>query len=224
MSDSTARTAAGQAVAAQLKRDKVVAIFRGLPPERCRDAGLALFEAGLRSFEVTLNTDQALDGIRALRDALPAEAAVGAGTVLTADDVTAARRAGASFVISPDVDEPVVSRTLDEGMASVPGAFTATEVVRAWRAGAHLVKVFPVSPVGAEHIRQLRGPLADIPLLVSGGVDAGLAAECFAAGADAAGVGLPLFGVDPDSASVADITDAGRRFLQKAGAGQGSDR
>lgn len=215
MQGSEAEGSNAERVEDQLRRDRVVVIFRGLDPQRCRDAALALYEAGLRSFEVTLNSEHACEGIRALRAALPAEAAVGAGTVLTADDVGAAREAGASFVISPDLNEEVVARTLAEGMVSVPGALTATEVLRAQRAGAHIVKVFPLAPVGADYIRQLRGPIADVPLLVSGGVGAGLAAECFAAGADVAGVGLPLFDVDQNSASAGEITEAGRRFLAR---------
>lgn len=200
-----------------LHRDRIVVIFRGQAADRCLDAAQALHEAGLRWFEVTMNTRDAAATITRLRKELPEDTRVGAGTVVTAASVRAARDAGASFVISPHVDEDIITHAHDEGMLAVPGAFTATEIVRAQQGGADLVKVFPIRPVGADYIRQLRGPFNDIPFLVSGGVDARLARECFDAGAEAVGVGLHLFG-EGTTEKVADgLAAAGRRFLETTG-------
>ncbi len=203
-----------------LRTDRIVAIFRGLTMESTLAAAQGLYEAGVRWFEVTMNSADAVADIGALREKLPGDVAVGAGTVLAAGEVDQVAAAGASFVISPNVDEAVIARTRELGLASIPGTFTATEVVRAEAAGADAVKVFPVRPVGADYVRQLRGPLDSVPLLVSGGVGAELARECFDAGADCAGVGLGHFGVDvskPIESSA--VAAAGRRFLATAGVG-----
>ncbi|MBO0803195.1 MAG: bifunctional 4-hydroxy-2-oxoglutarate aldolase/2-dehydro-3-deoxy-phosphogluconate aldolase [Nocardiopsaceae bacterium] len=192
----------------------IVVIYRGLTPRQCLLATSILHEAGLRWFEVTMNSTTPLDTIRLLREEAPAGAHIGAGTVLDPDDVSRAADAGATFMISPHLDEKVVARTKDEGLISIPGAFTPTEMVRAVAAGADLVKVFPVRPVGAGYIKQVRAPLPDIPIFVSGGVDAALAAECFAQGAAVAGVGAQLLG--GDAAATGDrerLTLAARELL-----------
>lgn len=200
-----------------LHHDRVVIIFRGVGPQECLEAAEALHEGGLRWFEVTVNSPEAITAIALLKDKLPVDAAVGAGTVLTPDEARAACDVGASFVVSPNVDTEVIACTHELGMASIPGAFTPTEIVHAYREGADAVKVFPLRPVGASYVRQLRGAFADVPLLVTGGVDADLARQCFDAGADAVGTGLHLLGVDPtgplDPAAVA---AAARRFLSTA--------
>lgn len=139
---------------------------------------------------------QGLTGIESLRCKLPEDAVVGAGTVLKASHVQDAEWAGASFIVSPNTDASVVDAAKERDLVSVPGAFTASEVIQAEYAGADIVKLFPVRPVGADYIRQLRGPLGDTPLLASGGVDAELASHCFAAGCQAVGVGIHLLGVD----------------------------
>jgi 2-dehydro-3-deoxyphosphogluconate aldolase / (4S)-4-hydroxy-2-oxoglutarate aldolase len=180
-----------------LRRHPVMIIYRGFPPGECRDLTRVLYAAGLRLFEVTLNSSAALESIGLLRAEFGADVTVGAGTVLEETDVKRAADAGASFIVSPDVSEGVIARTREAGLASVPGAFTPTEVIRAMRAGADLVKVFPIRPVGAGYIRQLRGPLPGARLVATGGVDAALARECFEAGAAGVGVGAHLLGARP---------------------------
>ncbi|AXK31862.1 hypothetical protein DVA86_03570 [Streptomyces armeniacus] len=184
-----------------LERSRVLAIFRGQSPGQCADLAEGLYEAGIRLFEVTLNSADPFAGIAALRDRLGADARVGAGTVLTTGEVEQVADAGGRFVVSPDIEPGVVERTKELGMGSVPGALTPTEVLRAVRAGADAVKVFPVSSVGAGHIRQLRGPLPDVPYVATGGVDADLASACIDAGCAGVGVAVHLLGdpADPES-------------------------
>jgi 2-dehydro-3-deoxyphosphogluconate aldolase/(4S)-4-hydroxy-2-oxoglutarate aldolase len=171
---------------------QVVIIYRGLTPEETCAATEALLGEGLTAFEVTLDTPHALDAIAALADRFAPRARVGAGTVRSVADVKPAAAAGATFLLSPHLDPDVVSATKDAGLTSVPGAFTPTEAVRARAAGADLVKIFPIAPVGASYIRQMRQPLPDIPLLATGGVTATLGRQCLRAGCAGVGVGVGL--------------------------------
>ncbi|WP_419992673.1 bifunctional 4-hydroxy-2-oxoglutarate aldolase/2-dehydro-3-deoxy-phosphogluconate aldolase [Streptomyces boninensis] len=192
-----------------LERHRILTIFRGQPADQCVDLAEALYEAGIRLFEVTLNSAEPLAGIAAIRDRLGADARVGAGTVLTTGEVEQVADAGAQFVVSPDIDAGVVERTKELGMGSVPGALSPTEVLRAVRAGADAVKVFPISSVGAGHIRQLRGPLPDVPYVATGGVDAGLAEACIEAGCVGVGSSVQLFG---DPADIESVVRGAKRF------------
>jgi 2-dehydro-3-deoxyphosphogluconate aldolase/(4S)-4-hydroxy-2-oxoglutarate aldolase len=200
----------------------LVVIYRGLTTEQVCAATEVLVEVGIAAYEVTLNSPAALSSISALRERFGDAANIGAGTVRSVDDVKAAADAGAGYLISPNVDEDVVAATKAAGLVSIPGAFTPTEISRAWSAGADLVKVFPVAPIGTSYIRQIREPLDDIPLLVSGGVTAQMARECLDAGCACVGVGIGLF--DRTAASERDwrsVGDAARTYLRTM---QGADR
>jgi 2-dehydro-3-deoxyphosphogluconate aldolase / (4S)-4-hydroxy-2-oxoglutarate aldolase len=141
--------------------------------------------------EITMDAPDALDDIRW---AIDAGATVGAGTVLNIADAAAAIDAGAGFLVSPYLDEALVEWAAERGHPVAPGALTPTEVVRAWALGATAVKVFPASVVGANLLRELRGPLGHIPLMPTGGVNADNARSFIDAGAVAVGVGSWLTG------------------------------
>jgi 2-dehydro-3-deoxyphosphogluconate aldolase/(4S)-4-hydroxy-2-oxoglutarate aldolase len=176
----------------------LVVIYRGLTTNEVCAATEALLGAGVTAFETTVDSPDAFTSIAALHARFAGHALIGAGTVRDVDQVMAAADAGASFLLSPHVDPAVIAATKRAGLISVPGAFTPTEVVGAHAAGADVVKVFPIGPVGASHLTQLRGPLPDIPMLASGGVTADLGRECLAAGCVSVGVGLGL--IDPSAA------------------------
>lgn len=196
----------------ELKKHRVLIIFRGQGPQQCADIAETLYEAGVRLFEVTLNSADPYAAITAVRDRVGEDAMVGAGTVLTTDEVDRAAGAGAQFMVSPDVDADVIERTKSLDLGSVPGALSPTEVLRAVRAGADIVKIFPIRSVGADHVRQLRGPIPDVPYMGTGGVDTALARECIEAGCTGVGVGVHLLG-DP---SEPDSLAAGARLLADA--------
>jgi 2-dehydro-3-deoxyphosphogluconate aldolase/(4S)-4-hydroxy-2-oxoglutarate aldolase len=196
-----------------IREHRVMVIYRGQTPRQCLLATAELYRAGIRLFEVTLSGNDPLAVIKALHAEYGAEIPIGAGTVLTPEDVARAADAGARFMVSPNVDEAVVASTKEAGLVSIPGAFTPTEIVQAVRYGADVVKVFPISPVGADHIRQLRGPLPDVPMLATGGVDAKLAGECVRAGCDGVGVGIQLFGERALAGDPEALADGARRFL-----------
>jgi 2-dehydro-3-deoxyphosphogluconate aldolase/(4S)-4-hydroxy-2-oxoglutarate aldolase len=156
----------------------------------------AVLAAGLSIFEITMTVPDALSVIRSLADRFGGRALVGAGTVLSADDARACADAGAQFIVSPGLDVATIEAAHARGVAAMPGALTPTEVITAWKAGADMVKVFPCSALGgAKYIRALRGPLPQVKLLPTGGVNLSTVAEYVAAGANALGVGGELVDV-----------------------------
>ncbi|HXB34853.1 MAG TPA: bifunctional 4-hydroxy-2-oxoglutarate aldolase/2-dehydro-3-deoxy-phosphogluconate aldolase [Puia sp.] len=175
----------------QILRYKIVAILRGCAPERVMDIVAALTDGGIRLLEITLNSPGALDLIRRVAGTMGDRLLVGAGTVLTAAEAELAIDAGAKFILSPSLDVDTIQVTKELGAVSVPGAFTATEILMAWRNGADIVKVFPAS-VGASYLRDLRGPLPQIRLMPTGGVNLNNIREFRAAGAVAYGIGSAL--------------------------------
>lgn len=196
-----------------IQEHRVMVIYRGQTLKQCLELSAALHSAGIRLFEVTLNGVEPFTAIKALHDEYGGDLPIGAGTVLTADDVSRAADAGARIIVSPNLDEAVVTRTKDLGLISIPGAFTPTEIVRAMQSGADMVKVFPVRPVGADYIRQLQGPLPDVPMFATGGVDAELAGACMRAGCAGVGVGIQLFGERALGGDPAALAAEARRFL-----------
>lgn len=177
-----------------VREHRIIMIYRGVTPRHCLELTKILYDAGLRLFEVTLNSERPLESIRLLRDEFGADVRIGAGTVLDPDDVDRVADAGAGFVISPHLDTRVVARTKQAGLVAIPGTFTPTEIVQAVDSGADMVKVFPIRPVGLDYIRQLRGPLPDTPMVATGGVNAELAAGCLREGCVGVGVGAQLLG------------------------------
>jgi 2-dehydro-3-deoxyphosphogluconate aldolase/(4S)-4-hydroxy-2-oxoglutarate aldolase len=180
----------------------LVVIYRGLTTTEVCGATEALLGIGVTAFETTVDSPDAFASITALHTRFVRDARIGAGTVRTVDQVRAAADAGASFLLSPHTDPDVIAATKQEGLLAVPGAFTPTEVLRAHTAGADVVKVFPVGPVGATYLTQLRAPLPDIPLLASGGVTADLGRQCLAAGCASIATGLAM--IDPSATDARD--------------------
>ena len=170
---------------------RIVAILRGCDPDHIVSIAHALYTGGIRLLEITLNSPGALEAIGTVTAALGDKMIVGAGTVLDAAEATSAIAAGARFVLSPSLDLPTIRRTIDLGAVSIPGAFTATEILAGWRHGASIVKVFPAS-VGPAYFRDLRGPLPQIPLMPTGGVNLENIREFDKAGAVAFGIGSAL--------------------------------
>lgn len=183
---------AKEEVMARIRRGGVVAIMRHTEASLAVDAADALLRGGVDVVEVTLNTAGAAQMIRQLRERFGDAMLVGAGTVLSPAGVNQAIEAGAQFIVAPNTDPKVIALCNRHAVPAFPGAFTPTEVVMAWESGADAVKVFPVSTVGPRYIRDLRGPLPEIPLVPTGGVTAQNCAEFIKAGAVAVGAGSDL--------------------------------
>lgn len=176
----------------QIESTGVVAIIRASGSGELIDVVNALREGGLTCIEVTMTTPNALEVIRAAREKVGDAAAIGVGTVLDAETARAAILAGAQFVVAPIIDVPTVEICRRYSVPVMPGALTPTEIVRAWQAGADFVKVFPTGSLGAQYLKDLRGPLPQIKLVPTGGITLENAAEFIRAGASALGIGSAL--------------------------------
>jgi 2-dehydro-3-deoxyphosphogalactonate aldolase len=171
----------------------MVAILRGLTPDRALETGKALVEAGFRSIEVPLNSPQPFDTIKLLAAAHP-ECLVGAGTVLTPVDVNNVRGAGGKLIVSPNCDPQVIRHALGFGMRVMAGIATATEAFAAIQAGATELKLFPASTYGTSHLRALKSVLpAKVRVDPVGGIGSQDIAGWLASGADGFGFGGELF-------------------------------
>lgn len=172
---------------------EMVAILRGLTPARAPETGAALVAAGFRTIEVPLNSPDPLDSIRLLSGAHP-ECLVGAGTVLTTDEVDRVHGAGGRLVVAPNCDADVIRRALERGMRVMPGIATATEAFSALRAGATELKLFPASTYGVAHLRALKSVLPKhAKIYPVGGVGSQDIAPWLESGADGFGFGGELF-------------------------------
>jgi len=176
-----------------LAQERLLVIIRGADPDAAIETSLVLLRSGIRFLEVSLVTADALGVIAEVTRSAPDGAVIGAGTVLTRDDVTRAAQAGARFMVTPAVTESV-AESVALGIPVLAGAFTPTEVLTAMGLGATAVKLFPSALGGPAYLRALRDPLPDVPFVPVGGVDVVLAAEYLAIGAVAVGVGSPLVG------------------------------
>ena len=189
------QTVSNVAPPVELERSRTVAIMRRTDPKLACETVEALLAGGMQAIEVTFNSPGAVDMLRAIDQAFGARVLLGAGTVLDADEAEAALDNGARFIVSPHTDADLVASLARRGVACIPGALSATEVLAAWRAGASVVKLFPAGSVGVGYLKDLRGPLTDIPLLPTGGVTLDNAEAFIAAGAWGLGLGSAL--VDP---------------------------
>jgi 2-dehydro-3-deoxyphosphogluconate aldolase/(4S)-4-hydroxy-2-oxoglutarate aldolase len=193
----------------------VIAVLRAPSADILLPIAEALLAGGVSAIEVTMSTPNAIRGIEMLAHKFGDQAVIGVGTVL--DDATAsdAISAGAQFVLSPGFNPQVVATTLRHGKISVPGAFTPTEILTAWSAGADIVKVFPSTTLGPGYIRDLLAPLPQLKLTPTGGVDIKNAGEWIRAGAVCVGAGSSL--VSKEAMSKQDwpaITRIARGFIE----------
>ena len=170
----------------------LVAVVRFPEPGPLVDAIRALAAGGVTVAEVTFTVPNALDVIREVRRALGDAVLLGAGTVLDAETARAAILAGAEFLVSPTVSLSVIRTARRYGKLVMPGAYTPTEILAAWEAGADVVKVFPADSLGPAFFRAMRGPLPQVKLMPTGGVDLTTAGEFLKAGAVCLGVGGQL--------------------------------
>jgi 2-dehydro-3-deoxyphosphogluconate aldolase/(4S)-4-hydroxy-2-oxoglutarate aldolase len=150
----------------------------------------AMVNAGIRAIEITLTTPGALDIVEKLSE--NKDLIVGVGTVISKESVKSAEKAGAKFIVSPNTDSDVIEKTKSLDMVSMPGIATATEVGRALKAGADILKLFPASTYGPAHLRALRDPYPGQFWCPTGGISLGSVDDWFAAGANLIGLGGPL--------------------------------
>jgi len=193
----------------------VVAVIRAKSKDQLVGITQALLAGGVPAIEVTMSTPKAIAGIELLADAFGDKAVIGVGTVIDAATARDAIAAGAHFVVSPVFDQSIVETTIRYGKISIPGAFTPTEILRAWSSGADVVKVFPSTVLGPSYFRDILAPLPQLRLTPTGGVDQKNAGDWIKAGAMFVGAGSSL--VSKDALAKDDwpaITAAAKLFVE----------
>lgn len=174
---------------------KLIAVVRGVYGEDAIRLANALYDGGIEIVEMTYDQKdkdcliKTPEVIRLLKKEVGDKVLVGTGTVLSVEQAKAVIEAGTDFIVSPDTNVDVIKTTVEAGIPSMPGALTPTEVMTAVRAGADFVKIFPISVMGASYIKALKGPINNVPFVVTGGVNEKNVADFIAAGAIGAGVG-----------------------------------
>src|SRR5438128_5888401 len=170
----------------------IVAVVRSPDSEQLVEVCRALADGGVTVVEITMSVPNALDVLRQVRQALGNRLLLGAGTVLDPETARAVLLAGAEYIVAPTVNLDVIRLCQRYDKLVMPGAFTPTEILTAWEAGADIVKVFPADVVGPAFFKALRGPLPHIRLMPTGGVDLTTAADFLKAGACCLGIGGQL--------------------------------
>lgn len=170
----------------------MVAIIRASSGEQLVEVARALYDGGIDVVEVTFTVPGILEILAAVRKDLGEKVLLGAGTVLDPESARAAMLAGAEFIVSPTVNLDVIRLCRRYDKLVIPGALTPTEILTAWEAGADIVKVFPADVGGAKYLKSIRGPLPQVRLMPTGGVNLETLPEFLEAGACAVGLGSAL--------------------------------
>lgn len=182
-------------VAEMIDKTSLIVIVRGVPSEKLPLLAEALYDGGVRLLEVTFDArgkksdEETAADIEALAKKFKGRMYIGAGTVLTEKQVRLTKKAGGSFIISPNTDKGVITESRMCGLVSIPGAMTATEINNAHNFGADYVKLFPITNLGADYVKALKAPLGHIKMLAVGGINEKNIGKYLKAGVDGFGVG-----------------------------------
>lgn len=194
-----------------IKKHGLIAILRGIKTYEVQEIGRALYEEGFRLIEVPLNSPTPYDSIQQLRQALPTDCTIGAGTVMTSEQVKRIKHAGGQLIVMPHSDCAVITAAKKAGLLCTPGAATLTEAFAAIGHGADAIKVFPAEQITPAVIKAWRAVVpSQIPLLPVGGITPEKMPDYLSAGADGFGLGGALY-KPGDSAN--DVRQAARRFI-----------
>lgn len=193
----------------------IIPVVRASSAHQALLAVEAIRAGGISIVEVTMTVPGAIEVIGQLAKTAGSDVLIGAGTVLDAKTAQQCLDAGAEFLVSPGFDAQTVKFAREKGILVIPGALTPTEIIMAWNAGGDLIKIFPCGAVGgAKYIKALKGPLPQVPVIPTGGVNLDTAADFILAGAEALGVGGELVSASAlKSGKTNQITDAARRFV-----------
>lgn len=178
-----------------IEENKIITIVRGVTKDKIIPLVSALYDGGMRLVEVTFDQsgkfdkEYTMDLISTIAKEFEGKMCVGAGTVMDEQQVEAAYKAGAKYIISPDTNEAVIKKTVELGMVSIPGSFSPTEAAFAHRCGADFVKMFPAGELGMSYIKAVRAPLSHIKMLAVGGVDEKNLSDFLALGISGVGIG-----------------------------------
>lgn len=198
-----------------IERQQLMVAVRTATPEEAYNAAVACIEGGIKFIEITFSVPGAESVIKKL--CADSRVTVGAGTVLTLPEARKALNAGASYIVSPNCDEEIIKFTKGEGLVSIPGACTPTEIYRAYKAGGDIIKIFPfVQMGGLGFLKEIRGPLPFIRYMLAGGVNLDNIADYLKAGASCILIGSSI--IRQEFVKAGDwqaIADLARKFVQK---------
>jgi 2-dehydro-3-deoxyphosphogluconate aldolase/(4S)-4-hydroxy-2-oxoglutarate aldolase len=174
------------------KMAPIIGIVRSISFEAVKEILPVYYDAGLTTIEITMNTLEADEIIAYASKEYRGRLNVGAGTVCTQEDLDKAISAGASFIVTPIIKKKIIRACVKNDIPIFPGAYTPSEIYKAWSLGASMVKVFPATNLGPDYIKDVKAPLTDVKLVPTGGVNLENIASFFKAGADGAGIGSYL--------------------------------
>ncbi len=199
--------------------EKLIVIVRGVASEKLIPLCEAMYKGGVRVLEITYSADgsvsheETAQNIKKLAEAFDGKMYIGAGTVLTEYQVELTKKAGGSFIISPDTNPAVIKKTKELGMVSIPGSLTPTEIQLAHSSGADFVKLFPVTAFGSEYVKSVKAPLSHIRFLAVGGISENDIREYLDAGVCGFGLGSNIIDKKAlESGNYSAITDLARKF------------
>jgi len=175
-----------------LKKSPLVPVLRKIRFDDSPFIVNALLKGGVRTIEITMETERASEIIRKTVDEFGSQSYVGAGTVLTIEDCSKAINAGAQFIVAPVLNEHVVAYAVKQGIPVIPGVYSPSEMMRAYELGATAVKLFPAASVGPGFVKDVQGPLGHIPIMVTGGIELTNARSYIESGSIAVGAGSSL--------------------------------
>ncbi|MFE6166771.1 bifunctional 4-hydroxy-2-oxoglutarate aldolase/2-dehydro-3-deoxy-phosphogluconate aldolase [Viridibacillus arvi] len=194
----------------RMKEAGVIPVMRGMKAATVIDLLQALYEGGLKAVEITIEGDEGLDSIKVAKEHFKDELLVGAGTILSGADAQASIDAGADFIVTPIVVEEAITVAKENNCFVAIGAFSPTEIAKAYSLGADIVKVFPANTLGADYLKNVKGPLPQIPIMPTGGIDLNNIQSYFKNGAICVGVGSAIYKFN----TAAEITAAAREYVQ----------
>ncbi len=179
----------------KIEEKKIIVIVRGVEKNKLIPLAEAMYKGGIRFLEITYSADKKVsdeetaENIKMLSEHFGGRMYIGAGTVLTEEQVALTKKAGGQFIISPDTVPAVIRKTKELGMISIPGAVTPSEITTAVKSGADFVKLFPANNLGAAYIKAITAPLCNVKLLAVGGIDENNMSEYLKAGVCGFGIG-----------------------------------
>lgn len=170
----------------------IVAVIRRVNPHKVNGLVQSLITGGVTGIEITMDSEKSLEKIYELKETYGNQVVIGAGTVLDKNQAKEAISAGADFIFSPILDRKTIEYTKEEGKIMIPGAFTPTEIYQGYIWGSDIIKVFPANVLGPEYLKNLNGPLSNIPIMPTGGISLNNIKSYFEVGVNVAGVGGSL--------------------------------